>query len=298
MLKDLGNNTWGFISEGRVQVKARRWFYENLPADHSLYRVGIIGDFSCESQTDLSSSKQVLDRLCEELYAMGATRIIGPMDGSTWQNYRLTTYRGEEAPFYLEAYTPSYYVNHWTQAGFSQDESYSSYKAAVDSWQDKRVDKLVSRFSHLTFRSIEVNDLGAIFDLSLNSFQRNPYYIPIEKEVYLSKYKQILEKLMPNISLVVYDKEDLVGYLFALIDPYEPSGKRAILKTVAINEERKYAGLGLYMLSKLIDDLKQREISTLIHALMYDGNPVQNIIKDSSILFRKYALYTRSKPCQ
>ena len=153
------------------------------------------------------------------------------------------------------------------------------------------------RFVDLKFRSLEQSDLSAIFDLSLQSFTRNPYYIPIDKEVYLNKYGNMMSMLKPNVSTVVYDGNELVGYLFAMMDMNrtadEYSTNRVILKTVAVKEERKYAGLGTYLLAKLIDTAKEMGVEYAIHALMYDKNAVQNIIKDNSQQLRQYTLYKR-----
>lgn len=292
MLKYLENNTWGYVKNNEVIVQARIWYYKDLPEDSSLFQVGMIGEFKCSKNTTLDESKILFDQLFEELKKLGAMKVVGPMDGNTWQSYRLTTYYGEHDPFPLEPYTPSHFIDHFINAGFIEDEVYSSYITNINEWQDKRIDKLHSRFESLSFRELQKEDLGSIFDLTLQSFTRNPYYLPISKIAYLNKYEGLLSLLKPNISWVVYDGNELVGYLFAMVD-HQSMNKRVILKTIAVNEERKYAGLGTYLLSKLIDQSKSIGIEYAIHALMHDKNPVQNIIKDNSELLRKYTLYKR-----
>lgn len=297
MLKYLENNTWGYVKDNEVVVQAKTWFYSQLPEGHSLHKVGLIGEFKCQETVSLDESKVLFDKLFEELQAQGATKIVGPMDGNTWQSYRLTTYYGDQPTFTMEPYTPKHYIAHWENAGFVPEETYSSYITAVKDWEDKRVDKLHKRFADLKFSSLEQSDLSAIFDLSLQSFIRNPYYIPIDKEVYLKKYGNMISMLKPNVSTVVYDGNELVGYLFAMMDMNRTadgySTNRIILKTIAIKEDRKYAGLGTYLLAKLIDNAKEMGVEHAIHALMYDKNAVQNIIKDNSQQLRQYTLYKR-----
>ena len=297
MLKYLDNNTWGYVKGDEVIIQAKTWFYPQLPEGHSLYQVGLIGEFKCAETASLEESKALFDKLFEELQKLGATKIVGPMDGNTWQSYRLTTYYGDQDTFTLEPFTPKHFIEHWVNAGFIPEETYSSYITSIDEWEDKRVDKLHAKFAGLTFRSLQQEDLSAIFDLSLQSFTRNPYYIPIDKEVYLNKYGNMMSMLKPNVSTVVYDSNELVGYLFAMMDMnLKANGQptnRVILKTVAVKEERKYAGLGTYLLSNLVNTMKTMGVSSAIHALMYDKNAVQNIIKDNSQKLRQYTLYKR-----
>lgn len=297
MLKYLDNNTWGYLRDNEIVVQAKTWYYPQMPMGHSLYQVGMIGEFKCLEKTSLEESATLFDKLFEILKDQGAVKIIGPMDGNTWQSYRLTTYYGDQETFTMEPFTPKHFIAHWENSGFVAEETYSSYITSINDWEDKRVDKLHTRFAGLTFRSLQQEDLSAIFDLSLQSFTRNPYYIPIDKDVYLAKYGNMMSMLKPNVSTVVYDNNELVGYLFAMMDMNvktngEPTN-RVILKTVAVKEERKYAGLGTYLLSNLVDAMKKMGVNEAIHALMYDKNAVQNIIKDNSQKLRQYTLYKR-----
>lgn len=297
MLKYLDNNTWGYVKGDDVVVQAKMWFYPQMPEGHSLHKVGLIGEFKCVETALLDESKAVFDKLFDELKKLGAAKIVGPMDGNTWQSYRLTTYYGEHDTFTMEPFTPNHFIEHWENAGFVPEETYSSYITDINLWEDKRVDKLHSRFAELQFGPLQQEDLSAIFDLSLKSFTRNPYYIPIDKEVYLNKYGNMMSMLKPNVSTVVYDGDELVGYLFAMMDMNRKANgeltNRVILKTVAVKEERKYAGLGTYLLSKLIVTMQVMGVNSAIHALMYDKNAVQNIIKDNSQKLRQYTLYKR-----
>ena len=47
------------------------------------------------------------------------------------------------------------------------------------------------------------------------------------------------------------------------------------------------------MLSKLVEEMTKMNVKYIIHALMYDNNPVQNIIKDSSVKMRGYTLFQK-----
>lgn len=297
MIEFLGDNTWGFKKNNEIIVQGKIFYYSKLPASHELFETGMIGEFKCDVSVSLQDSFLLFEKLFSELKSLGAKNVIGPIDGSTWQNYRLTTYYGEGKQFLLEPFTPKHYIKHWLNAGFMPDKEYSSYITSVNEWGDSRLEKLNHKFSTLKFLELEERHLSDIFDLSIKSFTKNPYYIPIEKDVYLNKYSKMIALLKPNTSLVVYDKGQLVGYVFSTLDfdSANPNNapKRIILKTIAIEEDRKYAGLGTYLLSKLIDKSKEHGILEIIYALMYDGNAVQNIIKGNSKKMRGYTLYKK-----
>lgn len=295
MLKYLEDNTWCICKNEEVIIKAKFWHYPTVDEKNDFYKVGVVGDFECKEQVSEEDSKILFNKIEQELKKLGCKKIIGPMNGNTWQNYRLTTYYGDRPAFMLEPYTPEYFIEHWLSAGFSAEEEYSSYITETNTWYDKRIEKLSNKFSNLLFRKIEEKDLEPIFDLSLKSFIKNPYYINIDKQTYLEKYGKMMVLLKPNVSWVVYDGESLVGYIFAILNGkgmYKENDS-IILKTAAINDDRKYAGLGVYLLSKLVEESKESNVNYVIHALMHDRNPVQNIIKNTSEKIRAYTLYKK-----
>lgn len=295
MLKYLEDNTWSIFKNEKVIIKAKFWHYPNVDEKNDFYKVGIVGNFECHEHASEEDSKVLFDKIEQELRDLGCQKIIGPMNGNTWQNYRLTTYYGDKPAFILEPYTPEYFIKHWVNAGFYPEEEYSSYMTETKKWHDQRIEKLKYKFENLSFRKIEERDLAPIFDLSLKSFIKNPYYINIDKQTYLEKYGKMMVLLKPNVSWVAYDGDNLVGYIFAILNNqgmYKENDS-VILKTAAISDNRKYAGLGVYLLSKLVEESRQSNIDYVIHALMHDRNPVQNIIKDTSEKIRAYTLYKK-----
>lgn len=292
MLKYLDDNTWGIIKDNKTLVKAKIWIHPQVNKESSFYKVGMIGNFECLEETSCEESKELFTKLEEELKQLGCQKIIGPMNGNTWQDYRLTTFYGDKPPFLLEIYTPSFYIKHWVNFGFLPEEEYSSYITPVVEYSDERIEKIKNRFAHFSFNQIQEKDLEAIFNLSLVSFKKNPYYIDIDKNEFLTKYKKMIALLNPNVSWVVYDNKELIGYAFCTINYqgiYKPNDS-IIIKTTAIKEERKYAGLGVYLLSQLMEK-SLNKVDYIIHALMHDSNPVQNIIKNEGEKIRGYTLY-------
>lgn len=285
---NLHTKTWGYVDKGSTVIEASFWYYPKAKKESEFFKVGVIGNFTCHENTSFEISNLFFKHLAHELKSLGATKIVGPMNGNTWQNYRLTTYYGEEKTFPLEPFTPKHYIEHWLYAGFKPEHEYSSYIENISQFSDEREEKLQAKFSHLKFKTLSKEDLGPIFDLSLNSFVKNPYYMDIDKSTYMSKYGELLTQLKPNLSMSVYDGEKLVGYFFVMLDQY----KRLILKTIAVSTERQYAGLGIYLMIYCFKQAQSLGVTQAIHALSYDGNAVRNIIRQKANVMRQYTLYS------
>src|SRR5262245_39955865 len=64
---------------------------------------GVVGHYFAASA---AAGEAILAAACERLRGQGCTQAIGPMDGNTWERYRLVTERGDEPPFFLEPDNP------------------------------------------------------------------------------------------------------------------------------------------------------------------------------------------------
>ena len=59
------------------------------------HRLGLIGHYAAR---DVTAAARLLDLARTVLAEHGCTLAVGPMDGSTWQNYRLIIELGDEPP--------------------------------------------------------------------------------------------------------------------------------------------------------------------------------------------------------
>jgi predicted N-acetyltransferase YhbS len=297
--QSLPDQSWGYFNEDdELTVCASIW-YSHTPEDKQ-GRLGLIGAFWCNEKIPLTHSQALFYHLTHLLKHKGCTKIIGPMNGNTWQDYRLVIAGNDRSAFLLEPFTPDYYVTHWQHAGFEYDEIYSSYWLNIEEWFDSRIDRIENRLAqnNIVLRSLEKQDLEKIYNLSIQSFTHNPYYMNLDKDTYMNKYGAALALISPNLSLVAIEEgtDELVGYLFAVPDfnqkSYQDCIDTVILKTVAVKSGKNYAGLGILMMAKCFDKSRKLGMNTAIHALMHDGNPVQNIAREGASLLRKYALFS------
>ena len=265
------------------------------------HRPGLLGHFAAN---DPASARLLLDTACAELRAEGCDLAIGPMDGSTWNAYRLVVDRGDTPPFFLEPDHPSAWPDWWKAAGFSEHARYYSTLNPLSHEPDPRTSRLEEkmRAAGVTIRPLDParfeQELAGIHDLSLASFAGNYLYTPIDRAAFLDLYRPIQPLVRPAFVLLAGLAGGCVGFLFAVPDLLEArrTGSTAtlIVKTLAVRPGRPYAGLGALLLERLRVAARSAGFRHAIHALMHEANGSRNFSSDGGRTLRTYALFARS----
>ena len=237
----------------------------------------LVGNYECID--NLEASKQILSKITSFAKNVNIETILGPMNGSTWYNYRFSLTQGANS-FFLEPIHKDYYLNQFKSFGFLIDKEYQStieedfnfQSSSIDGVREKlQNDSVALRcFDKKSFES----DLKGIYDVSLVAFQNNPYFYRLDWNDFLLKNKQTIPMLDEELFIIAYKKNTIVGYLFALEDFYSTTKKQAVLKTLAVIPDKKYSGLGYVLLQELYNNLNAKGYQSLIHAFMYMNNNV------------------------
>jgi len=276
--------------------------------------LGVVGHYAA---ADEAGAIALLTHAQTELAQQGCTYAIGPMDGTTWQRYRLVsgspTEGQPEPPFFLEPTNPEEWNRHFSQTGFAPIATYSSALNLDLGQRDERLGKVAVRLERqgVRVRSLDLAqfeaELQRIYALSCESFQHNFLYTPISAEAFNVQYMKVqpyvrsefvllAEKLTDPSTHVL--SRDLVGFLFAIPDWLEAQRGEAlttlIVKTVAVKPGRTYAGLGSYLVDQVQAIAHQQGYTRAIHALMYDQNPSRNISDRFAYPMRRYTLYGKA----
>jgi hypothetical protein len=85
--------------------------------------LGFIGHYAADGD---ASAQALLSHACNELRQHGCTQAIAPINGSTWQSYRLICDQGQEPGFFLEMDHPDDYPQQFQDQGFSILATYRS----------------------------------------------------------------------------------------------------------------------------------------------------------------------------
>ncbi|MDH3320134.1 MAG: N-acetyltransferase [Betaproteobacteria bacterium] len=265
------------------------------------WSAGAIGHFSA---ADAASGERLLRAACARLADHGCARAVGPMDGSTWQRYRLVTERGEEPPFFLEPDTPDHWRECFARAGFSVLARYCSSVQDDLTHRNARLDGVARRAaaSDVRIRAFDPGhaerDLGAMHALALEAFSGAFLFCPIERARFVDQYALVLPFVRPELVLLAEQRGKLVAFLFALPDMCESARgcapRTLILKTVAGRRGRVYGGLGHLLVDRAITRAAALGFERAVHALMHEASGSRNWSARCGKVFRRYALLGRA----
>ena len=261
---------------------------------------GLIGHYEAR---DAAAGVAVLGRAMELLAADGVDRIVGPMDGTTWDRYRLALPApgtGEPAPFLTEPTNPPEYPSHWEAAGLEVAEWYvSQLVEELDVLAERARDPARSIEERgLTVASLDPtrydDALIELHRLSLSAFADNPYYSPITLERFRALYGPMKDALDPELVLVARKgNDDAVGFVLAFPDLLDPAGKptRVVVKTLAVTPAGRGIGLGSLLTHEVHRRAAEQGYTAAIHALMHVRNDSLKISSHGGRVYRHYALY-------
>ncbi len=261
-------------------------------------RVGIIGHYATGSVTE---GVELLQHACQVLVQMGCDRVVGPMDGSTWFGYRLITEWGDQPPFFLEPNHPSDWPNHFDAAGFNPLTHYCSALVEPIDTVDPRMERVTARMQALgvqisSLKTDQFEDLLLeLHPFCLKTFAQNFLYTPIDQERFLALYHPIKPYIQPDLIRVARHQDQIVGFAFALPDLAQAQRGQTIdtlvIKTVAVDPNRAYAGLGSLLAQQCQQMAQQLGMRRSIHALMHEQNVSRHALGRIARPFRRYTLF-------
>jgi GNAT superfamily N-acetyltransferase len=276
---------------GHVVARCSLWWRDtpSLPGT----RLGLIGHYAARDST---FAADVLRPACERLADEGCTLAVGPLDGATWNRYRLLSERGSEPLFFLEPDNPDDWPAHFTEQGFTPLAQYYSAVTAADATPASPPIP-----SGMTLRPLDLNrfdeELRRIHALSLEGFRDNFLYSPTSGEDFLTQYRGIRPYVRPELVLLLERQGRLIGYLFGVPDWLQ--AKRgdtidtAIAKTMAVHADHRGEGLGTLLLALFSEAAARLGYRRVIHALMHEDNRSRRISAHTASTIRRYTLYAR-----
>lgn len=281
--------------DGTVAARASLWWQETPSLNGA--GIGCIGHFAA---TDSVAARAVLDAGCSQLALQGCSTAIGPLDGNTWRRYRFITERGNEKPFLMEPDNPDEWPAFWNEAGFAVAATYFSALNSDLDYEDPQVTRAGERLrtSGINLRTIDMNryeeELQAIHHLSLEAFAENFLYTPLSEREFLAQYDAVRSRVRPELVLLAERDGQLAGYVFCVPDWLRgPQTDTVVLKTVAIRQDRRMAGLGTWLVAEAQIAARNLGYKRVIHALMHESNISLHLSARYAKPFRRYALFQR-----
>jgi hypothetical protein len=211
------------------------------------------------------------------------------MDGSTWAKHRLVIESDDRAPFPMEPANPEHYPAAFDGAGMQIVSRYLSSERPADAPPSDSRPPAGLKLRNIDLANAE-GELTRLHAVSLASFSRNAFYVPVPLEPFLASYRPVLGMLDPELVLLAEDETgELKGFLFAMPNVAEGPGTRTvILKTYA----SQVKGGGSMLANAFHERVHDKGYRTVIHALMHESNlSAQHSTNTGGKVFRRYALW-------
>ncbi|MGI8583239.1 MAG: hypothetical protein ACR2KX_13635 [Chitinophagaceae bacterium] len=278
------------------KVCARAALYNNPHLNYQDKKTWCIGNY--ESVNDENISSKLIKYFSSEAKKNGAEFLIGPMNGSTWDNYRFSVHH-RHPNFFLEPYHHLYYNEHFLNAGF---KIIAKYFSSIDTSLKYDNTEVITREKELknsgvTFRDIRLDEyekeLEKLFEFNATAFKTNFLYTPLNKAEFIKKYAETKKIIDPYFVLLAEDRnKNLIGYFFCINDVFNTKEKSLIIKTIARHPDKKWIGLGHVIGNMIYRRAVEKKYTSVIHAFMYEQGTSTTISKNFfGDIYKNYVLY-------
>ena len=287
----------------KKQVASCTCFYKRTPLELDEH-VGCIGDLVAD---DIEYGIMLIEKATEVLEEKGVKVIYGPMNGTTWNQYRCLKYTNNEPEFLLEKVGSIDQNDMFKDAGFNLCYEYLSTKGKIkDAYTSDFLDELQNELEDngIFIRNFNKEnaeqDLKSIFKVAMYGFSHNPLYTDIPEEMFIKQYSQYIGSCDEDFILIAEKEDKVIGFLFAMPDYNEVQilGKKKpetlILKTIAVLPEYENYSIGSSMLDMIRKKAIEKKYKNWIFAFMYKNNTSTRMSKrNNTYLLREYALYKK-----
>jgi len=297
---DSPQETW-LVRDRQDRVVACASLWCNETASLGSRRCGYIGHYRA---TDRQAADDLLSHICARLRHRGCGFAVGPINGSTWHDYRLVTGGADRPAFFLEPQNPAAWVDDMADAGFSPIATYHSNIVTDLDYEDPSVTRIERRLaqSGVTLHRLDKSrlkaELRSIYQLAQECFANNFLYTPIPESAFESAYFELAERNDCRHVVLAEQDDRLVGFAFAIPDYAQGQTGNPIdtlvLKTMAVAPGRTFAGLGRVLFHEIHQDARSCGYQAVIHALMHDANASAAASRRYAKPVRQYALFGKA----
>lgn len=285
-----------YVAVKNNKVTGRAGLYHNPQLTYQHQKAVCAGNYECMNDTECANT--LLQQVVKDAAKLGAKFLIGPMNGSTWDDYRFSTHH-QHPNFLLEPYHQLYYNDQFVQFGFRPIANYISnidHSLVHDHPSVLKTEKELMA-KGIVIRSIDMGnyeaELKKLYPFICSSFQTNFLYTQVSEESFVSKYKEAAAIIDPEFVLIAEDQhKEIIGFIFCYHDLLNTNPKTIVVKTVTRNPANEWKGLGHVMGNRVIRAAAQRGFRAAIHAFVIKegtSTGLSNTFSGNS--YKNYVLY-------
>lgn len=252
--------------------------------------VSLFGFFECTNDTKVFNNLWASANTFA--HRKGVKNIIGPVNSSTFYQYRLNNNMLDAYPLFLsEPMHRNYYYELFINIkGVSELKYYSGLRTKFDSiinaTKESYTDLLKGTYEIEAYNDPSLEITKKLYSLSNKIFGKNWMYLPISEQDFMELYDQ--KKIDKHISAVYICrwKNRIVGFSSTLTD-----GKRLIIKTLGVDPEFQEMGIGNALVHKIHIDAQAKGYKDIIYALIEEKNRVKLFTRDDAVVIREYSAF-------
>lgn len=276
---------------------ARCAFYINPELSIEGKSTACIGSFECEN--DFESAQFLLEHVVKVAKQNKVESLIGPMEGSTWENYRFSL-NNSTPNFFMEPFNHEYYPQFFEKFGFNIFGNYFSNKdLLMDINQEELIrfeEKLQQNNGFARF--LDVNNLESelekIAHFNNDVFKENKLFTPIDPIKFVEKYVGMKKFLRPEFIRIIEDSSQKIhAILFSIEDFFNQKEKTLIVKSIARRKDSPFRGSTGYLGQKTYEVAKREGFQNVIHAYFHEDNDSSKVSERyGGKRFKSYRLYS------
>lgn len=264
--------------------------------DHGQQEVGIVGYFDCIN--DVTVAKEVFATVIEFLKERGMKIILGPIQFTTWQSFRVAA-SGNSSPFFSEPYNPDYYRNLFENSGFSVVQNSISRVRDIArdgiSMVDSEYKRLLSQ--NFSFDRVSRETASAamreIYTITSAAFRDTLAFTPISFEEFEYQYCGIEKIVEESVIFVVRNPKGLsVAFCLAVPDMLNKNKKRLVIKTIGVLPGYQDRGIGravLYITE--LAGMIEGYTSFIYSTMRIDNKKIHAMTSETKDVLRTYSVY-------
>lgn len=294
---------WRALRAGAERARIGLWWQGTPPLAGQ--RLGTIGALAVSDQAAEADPAVVADATallrfgCERLEDQGCTRVLAPMDGSTWGAYRCRLQ--EPLGFAGEPAWGPGWASILAAAGFHRQTRYLSSLCSdlgfrrVGPRAQRRLAGVELQDGMALAAAAAAGDRAAaaleprLHRLVEQAFAAQPWFMPLPAAVFAGALRSRLGADPSPLALVAWAEGEPVGLMLG-----HRAADQLVVRTLAVLPERRFAGLGALLLEEAHAIAQAAGCRSAIHALMREGGASEALSRHYARPVARYALMARS----
>lgn len=277
------------MNENKLKGRIGAWI---SPSDSAEGKLGLF------EASSFDTTKILLEHAMDWLGARGVKKIYGPVDHSTWFDYRFRINWNDPLSYDFEPVNPPEYPFWWRELGFQISETYHSHGISELGLLAERLkadytDAIQRGFQFRAFGSTSdiQRELCVIHEMSEAAFSSQFLFesIPFQmfQEIYLPRQTRAAK---PLAYFVVSPEGQELGFTYNWIE-----SDSLVMKTILLSPKARGLRLSNALLHVPTQEAHRMGINRGIAALIRDGLQSERYTREHELLWKhEYAVFSRS----